>query len=122
MADLFQLGNKELKMSDATYAVDTQGMENYIKDLKTKVITDTKTKLEDVKGIQQAVDKGWNGPAKNYFLKQLQQMIRSIEHDLDEEANDLNTKLRSITLSYIDQNRDIAQTIEKQSGFIRKVN
>lgn len=110
----FKLDNQNMTIQDATYGISKTGMEQYINSLNASLIGDTKKILEQVEGIQSAVDAGWNGAAKASFLKSLQESIIKVEQDLDKEEVSLRRRLDELQASYIYQETHIAKAIDEQ--------
>lgn len=107
MANLFSTGNMNVGIDGLTMGVSTQGMQQYREDLRMELLEQTKEKLEDVGEIQTAVDAGWQGEARDKFLIDFGEAIRSIEEDLVKEYNDLDNRLQELEQNYFTQDKNM---------------
>lgn len=59
-------------ISDLQYGFDVDGVEEYIKDIKSVVLTQAADALDDLGDIKQACEKHWEGQARDDFLKNVE--------------------------------------------------
>lgn len=59
-------------IKDLQYGFDVDGVEEYIKDIKSVVLTQAADALDDLGDIKQACEKHWEGQARDDFLKNVE--------------------------------------------------
>ncbi len=106
---LFTTNNQEVGIGDLTIGINAQGMQEYKDQLQTELLINTKEKLEDVVGIQTAIDAGWQGEARDHFLEALEKTIKTIEEDLEKEYKDLEARFEELESNYFGQDRKMME-------------
>lgn len=107
-------GSRDVNIKDMTYGVSSQGMEIYVKNLRTELITKCFDKLEDTKAVSDAIVKGWQGASRDKFLQSFENAIESVERDLRSEWVDLQYRLAELEVNYFKQDAQLAKQIEEQ--------
>ena len=59
-------------IKDLQYGFDVDGVEEYIKDIKSVVLTQAAEALDDLSDIKQACEKHWEGRARDDFLENVE--------------------------------------------------
>lgn len=96
-------GATEATIGALDIGISKEGMAAYRDALKAELITKCKEKLEATDGITTTLVAGWQGEARDKFLKQLGQTITKIEEDLEDEYYDLEARLYELESNYFDQ-------------------
>lgn len=104
---LFKTDANKVNITDLTYGISYKGMESYIENLKLELLENVKKKLKDVKGIQNAVDAGWQGEARDQFYKDFGDTIEHVIESLEKEYKALNYRLNELASSYYAQDYDM---------------
>ena len=94
-------------IGNLSIGIDIQGMQAYRESLKTQLITECKTKLEQTDGISNAITAGWQGVSRDRFLKDLEETIIKIEEDLEAEYADLESRLLELESNYFEQDSNM---------------
>ena len=88
---------------DVSQGISKQGMEEYIQNLQTDLLTKVNEKLEDTDAMAQAIARGWQGQSRDNFLDQFEKGIRTVQSDLKSEYSDLMMRLSELTRNYYEQ-------------------
>lgn len=88
---------------DVSQGISKEGMQQYMSDLKSELLTTVIEKLEDTDGISQAIARGWQGQSRDKFLDQFEKGIRAVESDLQSEYTDLMYRLSELAKNYYAQ-------------------
>lgn len=88
---------------DVSQGISKQGMEEYIQNLRTDLLTKVNEKLEDTDAMAQAIARGWQGQSRDNFLNQFEKGIRTVQSDLRSEYTDLLMRLSELTSNYYEQ-------------------
>ena len=57
-----------INMNDITIGFDAVGAEDYLVNLNNLLIQKTKEKLDDISGIEMALQSGWQGVSEENFM------------------------------------------------------
>lgn len=80
-----------------------EGLAEYKTNLKTKVITDTEAIINDISEIENALNAGWQGVAKDKFVDEFAEARRQIVADLNREYEDLEARFAQLQNTYFEQ-------------------
>ena len=70
-------------IKDLEYGFDIDGVEEYIKDIKSVVLTQAADALDDLGDIKQACEKHWEGQARDDFLKNVEDDKDHVKEQLE---------------------------------------
>ena len=70
-------------IKDLEYGFDVDGVEEYIKDIKSVVLTQAADALDDLGDIKQACEKHWEGKARKDFLKNVEADKEHVKEQLE---------------------------------------
>jgi uncharacterized protein YukE len=94
-----------MSMGTMTVGVSASGMENYREELKSVVLIDTSTLIDDVSGIESALNAGWQGASKDAFLQKFAQHREALKGELAAEYQDLENRLEELQSFFFNQDQ-----------------
>lgn len=103
---------KDASIQELTTAIDSQGMQSYFESLKLHLLTEVVEDLEDTAEIENAINTGWQGVARDNFLTNLSKQITSIEEDLEKEYNNVEARMGELQSDYFNQDQNMVQIEE----------
>ena len=92
-------------INDVTIGFDVTGAEEYLNNLNEILINQTKEKLNDLSGIEGALQSGWQGTSQENFVSNLRTATQKVQATMDELEQALRTQFASISESW--QQQDI---------------
>lgn len=92
--------NRDLTLENMTEGIDVQGMQQLLEDLRVNVLENISNQLEQTEGIVTALNRGWQGAARDAFLLDFSNKIEEVRNNLQAEYNDLNRKFGELADSY----------------------
>lgn len=96
-----------MDFQSASFGVDFMGMENYIQDLNTIVLSECARALDNTAEIEAAIRKGWQGEAPEIFIKNLRKAKNNMITTLSELQKAFDTELRGIKSAIIDMDANM---------------
>lgn len=96
-----------MNMNDITIGFDAMGAEDYLINLNNLLIQQTKEKLNDISGIEAAIQSGWQGVSQENFITNLKSAELKVQATLDELENTLRTQFASISSAWQEQDVDM---------------
>ena len=97
--------SQNLGIDDLTIGVSSEGMENYIEELKADILVKVKDKIQDIDPVVKAINNCWQGKSKENFLKDFSRVTNTICDDLEAEYNDLKNRLDELKSFYYEQDQ-----------------
>lgn len=94
-------------MNDVTIGFDAAGAEDYLTNLNNLLINQTKEKLEDLNGIEGALQSGWQGTAQENFMANLKTAEQKVQKTLDELEAALRSQFAEISSAWQEQDVDM---------------
>lgn len=94
-------------MSEVTIGFDAAGAEDYLSNLNNLLINQTKEKLDDLSGIEGALQSGWQGTSQENFLANLRSAERKVQTTLDELESALKSQFAQISSVWQEQDVDM---------------
>lgn len=94
-------------MNDITIGFDASGAEDYLVNLNNLLIQKTKEKLDDLSGIEGALQSGWQGVSQENFMLNLKSAEQKVQATLDELEGALRTQFSSISSAWQEQDVDM---------------
>ena len=94
-------------MSEVTIGFDAAGAEDYLSNLNNLLINQTKEKLDDLSGIEGALQSGWQGTSQENFLANLRSAERKVQMTLDELESALKSQFAQISSVWQEQDVDM---------------
>ena len=91
----------------ASYGVDIMGINNYINDLNTAILTNVSSTIRDCSEVEAAVKAGWVGQSADQFLLNLNKAAENMCDTLKELQNTFETEIKGIK----DQMMDFDDTL-----------
>lgn len=99
--------NRGLGIGNLDYGVSTDGAVEYFKSLQTQLLTGVCDRIDDIQSITDALNKGWQGVARDRFDDQFRKAREQVKGDLMKEYNDLVSKLSELVTSFVEQDANM---------------
>lgn len=96
-----------INMNDITIGFDAVGAEDYLVNLNNLLIQKTKEKLDDISGIEMALQSGWQGVSEENFMANFKTAELKVQATLDELESVMRTQFANIANSWQDQDVDM---------------
>lgn len=90
-------------MNEVTIGFDATGAEDYLTNLNNLLINQTKEKLDDLSGIEGALQSGWQGNSQENFMANLRSAERKVQTTLDELESALRSQFSQISSAWQEQ-------------------
>lgn len=94
-------------INDVTIGFDVTGAEEYLNNLNEILINQTKEKLNDLSGIEGALQSGWQGTSQENFVSNLRTATQKVQATMDELEQALRTQFASISESWQQQDMEM---------------
>lgn len=94
-------------INDVTIGFDAMGAEDYLNNLNNLLISQTKEKLNDLNGIEGALQSGWQGTAQENFMTNLRASVGKVQSTLDELEGTIRNQFSSISNVWQEQDVDM---------------
>jgi len=94
-------------INDVTIGFDVTGAEDYLNNLNELLVNQTKEKLNDLNGIEGALQSGWQGKSQENFMSNLRSSVEKVEATMDELERALKTQFASISEAWQQQDMDM---------------
>lgn len=96
-----------ISMNDVTIGFDAAGAEDYLNNLNNLLINQTKEKLDDLNGIEGALQSGWQGTSQENFIANLRSAEQKVQTTLDELESALRNQFSQISSVWQEQDVDM---------------
>jgi len=96
-------------LGDFTIGMNVNEMERYSNDLRIEILDNVSTVLEDVSGIQAAMNGAWQGEARRAWERDFNRQIRAVQNDLRREYRNVDARLRDLAGFYRRVDRNMYQ-------------
>ena len=104
-------GANNVGIDDLTIGISAAGMEEYKKNLKAYLLTQSVDKINDTSTLEAAINNGWQGASRDVFMEKFNQMRESIVNDLSKEFDDLSARLEELEEDYFAQDNKMIDII-----------
>lgn len=94
-------------MNEVTIGFDAVGAEDYLNNLNNLLIQQTKEKLDDLSGIEGALQSGWQGVSQENFMINLRSATSKVQATLDELEGALRSQFAQISSVWQEQDVDM---------------
>ena len=91
-----------MDFQSADHGVSITGMNQYIDDINTVVLTEVAAALWDTAAVEDAVRAGWHGNAPEQFIANLNKAKEQMVETLKQLQNTFETELNGIKSSMLD--------------------
>lgn len=98
-----------MDFSSADHGVNIVGMNQYIEDLNTIVLTEVATTLRNTDEIVNAVRAGWHGDAPEQFIMNLNKAADKMIVELKNIQQALETELKGVQSQIIDMDANLVE-------------
>ncbi len=93
----------DMALSDMTVGISEKGMEKYREDLKHDLLNTVIKEINDTKALESAINKNWQGVARDRFIDDFNDAREKIGKDLNKEYKDLSARLVELETNYFAQ-------------------
>lgn len=100
-------GSEAMTFDNVTEGIDTVGMRTYLDNLKVDLLDKVSEKIDDTQAVEDAINNGWQGVARDRFLSQFASARRSIKKDLEAEYKDLKARFKELERFYFEQDANM---------------
>lgn len=90
----------DMTLDSMTIGVSQAGVQQYLEELKVECFDTAKKDLQEVAAIQSALDKNWQGHAKDVFIGQFNESIETVTNALNTEYNTLTAQINNVMSDY----------------------
>lgn len=98
-----------MDFQSADHGVNIVGMNQYIEDLNTIVLTEVGPALRNTNEVVAAVRAGWHGDAPEQFITNLNKAAEKMVGELKNIQNGLETQLKGIQSEIIDMDANLVE-------------
>lgn len=98
-----------MDFQNADYGISITGMNTYIDDLNTKILTDVARVLRDTKEVETAVKAGWTGNSADQFLINLNKGAEKMIDTLAELKQTFETELKGIQSQMLEMDQNLVE-------------
>ena len=102
-------GSSGFTLSSATYGLDTNMLDDYLKEINVNTIDKAIEELEKTEGLKQVFQEGWQGAAESNFERNLDSGVSNIITTLREVEKAISTLIYELADDIIEQD---AQMVE----------
>lgn len=96
-----------MDFQSADHGVSITGMNQYIDDINTVVLTEVAAALRDTAAVEDAVRAGWHGNAPEQFIANLNKAKEQMVETLKQLQNTFETELNGIKSSILDMDANL---------------
>lgn len=97
----------ELGIESLSTGISASGMDEYLEGLRAKYITETSELIDDIADIQEAINNGWQGVAKDRFMTQFDIARTTVKNDLRKEYTNLEARLTELKAQYFETDKNM---------------
>lgn len=94
------MATNDLGIESLSTGISKGGMFEYLDNIKAEVITGTERIINDVTHIENAINSGWQGVAKDRFLIAFKEKREALLADLNKEYDNLYWRLLELEEQY----------------------
>lgn len=98
-----------MDFQSADFGVNIVGMNEYIQDINTIVLTEVATALRAREGIEAAVRKGWHGAAPEQFLANLHKASEAMVEQMKQLQVVFETELKAVQSNILDMDANMVE-------------
>lgn len=98
-----------MDFQSADYGISITGMNTYIDDLNTKILTDVARVIRNTKEVETAVKGGWVGNSADQFLLNLNKGAEKMIETLAELKNTFETELKGIQSQMLEMDENLVE-------------
>lgn len=107
------IGGADVGIADLTEGISHAGMEAYLEELKATVLTETINVINnEADALQNAINVGWQGRARDVFFDKFNTVRSNIAEDLTQEYYDLVARLQELEDNYFNQDKKMLEFME----------
>lgn len=109
--DGMKTGGNNMGISEMTEGISTNGMEEYLENLKAHLLTETTKIINDTSALESAINSGWQGQSRDKFIEKFNEARMAISMDLKKEFKDLQNRLAELEMNYFAQDSKMIDII-----------
>ena len=103
--------NRELGLDSMTEGISIEGMQQLLDDLRVNVLESVSTQLEQTEEIVSALNKGWQGAARDAFVLNFSKSIEEVKDGLNAEYRDLLRKFGELSDNYFNEDNRMVDLV-----------
>ena len=92
-----------MSLEDMTIGISKKGMESYREQLEHDLLISVVNEINDTEALEEAINKNWQGAARDRFIDDFNSARVEIGQDLKKEYNDLSARLTELESNYFAQ-------------------
>lgn len=98
-----------MDFQSAEFGVNIVGMNNFIQDINTIVLTNVASALRNTQEVEAAVRKGWHGAAPEQFIANLNKAKEQMIDTLQQLQQVFEVELKGIQSSILDMDANLVE-------------
>lgn len=104
-------GGQNMTFDGVTEGIDRDAMKTYLENMKAELLDTVKEEIDNVQDVIDSINAGWQGAARDAFLKQFAAQRRIIKSDLSDEYADLMARFTELQAFYYRQDSEMMDII-----------
>ena len=104
-------------LSSATYGLDTNMLDDYLKQINVETIDKAIEELEKTDGLKQVFQEGWQGAAEANFERNLDSGVKNIVATLREVEKAIQSLIYELAEDIIDQDAHMVELDDRVGRF-----
>jgi uncharacterized protein YukE len=104
-------GSQNMSFDGVTEGIDRDAMKTYLENLKVELLDTVSEQIENVQDVIDTINAGWQGAARDAFLKQYATQRRVIKTDLSNEYKDLMARFTELQDFYYKQDEQMMDIV-----------
>ena len=105
-------GSEIMTFDGVTEGIDKDGIKTYMEELKLELLDSVKEKIDAKDAVEDKINAGWQGVARDNFLRQFATQRNRIKDDLEKEYLDLIARIHEIQNFYFKQDQAMVDMID----------
>ena len=98
-----------MDFNNLSFGYSGKGTQNYLEELNAQAIEETCKKLADMQKIKAAFDAGWQGQARDNFVKNFEKAVEKAQGKIRELKKKLDKEFETIRSDVMKADREIVQ-------------
>ena len=104
-------GSQNMSFDGVTEGIDRDAMKTYLDNLKIDLLDTVSEQIDAVSEVTEAINAGWQGAARDAFLKQFLTQRSAIKSDLEQEYKDLMARFNELQEFYYKQDEQMMDMV-----------
>ena len=104
-------GAQAMSFDGVTEGIDRDAMKTYLENLKVELLDTVSEQINAVSDVIETINSGWQGEARDKFLRQFASQRSAIIDDLSKEYKDLMARFNELQEFYYKQDEEMMDII-----------